>query len=112
MSYAADKKLKEVNMDGLYEIIDSHEGKVVVINFWSTKCGGCVKEIQEFIKLRERFNSDEVEIMGVSLDFNGLEILPEFIKKNKINYSIYVAANDYSIINEYDIRGGANYSII
>lgn len=103
ISYAQDESLKEVNMLALYEIIDANEGKVVVVNLWSTKCKGCIRELPTLIGLRDKYSEEDVKIIGVSFDRDGLKILPRFIIENNINYSIYCAANDYSIINEYGI---------
>lgn len=102
-SISVANSVKEISASDLHEIMTENKGKVVIVNFWSTKCEGCVKEISEFIKLRERFSSDEVEIIGVSFDLNGSEILSEFIQENGINYSIYCAVDSYDIINEYEI---------
>ncbi len=42
---------------------------IYVINFWATWCAPCVKEIPDFEKLYERYKTDKVKVLFVSLDF-------------------------------------------
>ncbi len=49
----------------LYKETDS----IYVINFWATWCAPCVKEIPDFEKLYEKYKTDKVKVLFVSLDF-------------------------------------------
>lgn len=40
-----------------------------VINFWATWCAPCVKEVPDFEKLYEKYKTDKVKLLFVSLDF-------------------------------------------
>jgi len=42
------------------------QGKVVVLNFWATWCGPCVKEIPDLIKLAEQGRDQGVIVIGIS----------------------------------------------
>lgn len=53
----------------LAPIFSRTDDKIYVINFWATWCGPCVEELPYFEKLAEETNSEEVEIVMVSLDF-------------------------------------------
>ena len=45
-----------------------YKGKVVVINFWATWCGYCVREMPDFEKVYKEFgsNSKDVIIIGIA----------------------------------------------
>ena len=61
--------------------------KPIVLNFWATWCGPCIREIPEFIKFQD--NHPEVTVIGVSLDENKtLAALSAFVRRRDINYEI------------------------
>ena len=61
--------------------------KPIVLNFWATWCGPCIREIPEFIKYQN--NHPEVTVLGVSLDENkSLAALSAFVRRRDINYEI------------------------
>jgi thiol-disulfide isomerase/thioredoxin len=59
---------------------------VYVINFWATWCGPCVGELPEFNRLMDRYATQPVKIILVSLDFK--EEYPDklawFVKRKKL----------------------------
>ena len=74
-----------------------YKGKVVVINFWATWCGYCVREMPDFEKVYKEFgsNSKDVIIIGIAgpkskLNANNIDVSKEevtaFLKKKNITY--------------------------
>ena len=77
--------------------LEEYKGKVVVINFWATWCGYCVRELPEFEKVYKEFGSNkkDVVILGVAgpktkenpnnVDVEKDEVI-SFLKKKNITY--------------------------
>jgi peroxiredoxin len=72
-------------------------GRVVLLNFWATDCGGCVLEIPSFIELENAYRGMGFTAVGVSMDisYEGLKDANEawgrvrpFVVKHGINYPI------------------------
>jgi thiol-disulfide isomerase/thioredoxin len=68
-------------------------GKIVVIDFWATWCGPCVREMPTMKELYAKYHGQGVEFIGVSLDEpkedGGLDKLKEFVTRNGINWPQY-----------------------
>ena len=77
--------------------LEEYKGKVVVINFWATWCGYCVRELPEFEKVYKEFGSNkkDVIILGVAgpktkenpnnVDVEKDKII-SFLKKKNVTY--------------------------
>ncbi|HOJ02385.1 MAG TPA: TlpA disulfide reductase family protein [Bacteroidota bacterium] len=76
------------NTEGKTVKLEDLKGKVIVLNFWATWCPPCRAEIPDFIKVYDKYKSKGVEILGVSLDHKGWEVVRPFVKSNKINYPV------------------------
>lgn len=63
------------------------EGKVSVLVYWATWCGGCKKEIPDLVALRHEFSSSDVEIIGLSVD-EAHKDLEAFATEKGINYRL------------------------
>lgn len=55
-------------LDGTRVVLSELKGKVVLVNFWATWCGYCVKEMPELLKVVEELKPRGVELIAVSLD--------------------------------------------
>src|SRR5262249_6909320 len=65
-------------------------GKVTVINFWATWCVPCKSEIPMFNQFQKAYQARGVEIVGVSLDVQGIPKVKPFVKENAMNYTIAI----------------------
>ena len=48
--------------------VKDFKGKVVLLDFWATECGGCVLEIPYFIELEQSYKDKGFTAVGVSMD--------------------------------------------
>ena len=59
--------LKLTDMYGDTHDIASYNGKVVVLNFWTTWCPPCVEEIPSLGRLQAAFSEDELVVLSVDI---------------------------------------------
>jgi peroxiredoxin len=73
-------------LDGKKINLADYQGKVVFINIWATWCAPCVEEMPSMQKLYNEFKGDDFEILAVSIDTQGLEVVAPFMKNHKLTF--------------------------
>jgi peroxiredoxin len=88
--------------------IADYQGKVVLLNFWATACGGCVLEIPSFIALEQTYKDKGFTAVGVAMDISYEQLkdaneawskIKPFAVDHKINYPILMG--DESTFDAY-----------
>jgi peroxiredoxin len=91
--------------------ISDYHGKVVLLNFWATDCGGCILEIPSFISIQAAHPDRAFTAVGVSMDifYEGLKNADEawgkvgpFVSSHKMNYPILMG--DQSVSDAYGLK--------
>lgn len=77
--------------------LSDYRGKVVLLNFWASDCGGCILELPSIIDIQATNKNKSFTVVGISMDIPYEELKTEqqawnkvkpFIAKSKINYPI------------------------
>jgi len=90
--------------------VTDYRGKVVLLNFWATACGGCKLEIPWLIELESAHKSDSFTVVGISMDtsYEGSKSADEawskvkpFVLDHKLNYPVLMG--DATLITSYKL---------
>jgi cytochrome c biogenesis protein CcmG/thiol:disulfide interchange protein DsbE len=70
--------------------LSSYKGKVVLLDFWATWCGGCKLEIPWYIEFDEKYRDKGLAVIGVSMDEEGMKAVKPFLAEKKIDYAVVI----------------------
>ncbi|MEX1038986.1 MAG: TlpA disulfide reductase family protein [Pirellulaceae bacterium] len=76
--------VRVLDHDGIRMLVDSHRGKVVVVDYWSTTCPPCLKEFPGLVRLHEQYPRDQLCCVSVSLDYIGIADQPPESYKERV----------------------------
>jgi peroxiredoxin len=64
------------------------KNKVLLVNFWATWCSPCIVEIPWFVEFQQKYGSQGLQVIGISLDESGVKDVKPFVEKHKMTYPI------------------------
>jgi peroxiredoxin len=88
-----------------------YRGRVLLLDFWATECGGCKLEIPWFIRLQREYKRTGLTAVGISMDIlyedlksadEGWARVTPFVKQEAVNYPILMG--DDAVSKAYDIQ--------
>lgn len=59
-----------------------------LINLWATWCIPCAKEMPELERLAPQFKAQGIDLIGVSIDTEGVGVVKEFLRRRPVSYPI------------------------
>lgn len=96
---------------GRIEQLTDYRGKVVLLNFWATDCGGCRLEIPWLLEIHKAFQNKSVAVIGIAMDISYEDLknaaeawakVKPFVASHQITYPILMGDNQW--IKRYDIE--------
>jgi peroxiredoxin len=96
---------------GRTEQLADYRGKVVLLNFWATDCGGCRLEIPWLVDIDQSFKNKKVSVVGISMDISYEDLknateawakVNPFVEARHITYPILMG--DGEVTKRYDIQ--------
>lgn len=88
------------NFSELQAMINDKDHEVMVLNFWSTTCAPCLKEMPHFNELESAYDDKKVKILLVNLE-----------NKTRLDSHIYPFVKKLKIIPEVMVLTDPNYNV-
>lgn len=100
---AQHASLESLDAEALRALVASEaaKGKTVLLVFWATWCGPCIREIPDLVALRKDYPEDRLAILGVSLDQDKVAA-ERMLKARPVNYRMLHGLPD--VVKSYGIR--------
>ncbi|MCB9091444.1 MAG: TlpA family protein disulfide reductase [Halobacteriovoraceae bacterium] len=111
-------KITILNVDGEDLSFESLVGKVVVIDFWATWCGPCLRSIPHLVEIAKK-HKKEVAVVGVHVTPVLKSDLLKVLNDKKVKYPIVYSEGVYSegdgtgeIVASYEVTGIPGYYVL
>jgi thiol-disulfide isomerase/thioredoxin len=87
------------HFSGIEEVMNAKEYEVTVLNFWSTACPPCIKELPHFNQLAKEYKDKKVKILLISLE-----------DPKRLETHIYPFVQKHGIVPEVVVLNDQNYT--
>ena len=103
---AEDIEFERIAADDLWPLLETHKGKVILVNFWATWCAPCIHEIPALIRLREKLDPAQFALIAISVDYpsDSEWLVSEFVQTRFPQWNSYLSEEieDYLMVEELD----------
>jgi thiol-disulfide isomerase/thioredoxin len=91
----SDVKLIRADAAALNELIGSHKGQVVLVDFWATWCGPCVANFPHTVELAKKHKAEGLATIAVSFDlFEEEPKVREFLAKQGADFDNLISSHN------------------
>ncbi len=84
-------------LDGRTFDLNSLQGNIVVVTFWSTKCGICHSEIPKLNQIADRYKGQNVVFLGLTME-NPAKV-EAYLRNNTFKFNIL--PNSFGVVLQY-----------
>jgi peroxiredoxin len=75
-------------LEGKPIALDTLRGKVVLVNFWSTTCPGCVREMPGMVETYKRYKDRGFEIVAVAMSYDPPNYVANFVQSRQLPFPV------------------------
>jgi len=84
------------DVDGVQHSAAEWQGKVLVLNFWASWCGPCLKEIPEFVKWQDEYRSRNLQFVGLAIEER--DAVAKYLQRMKVNYPMLITGDSGTLL--------------
>jgi thiol-disulfide isomerase/thioredoxin len=71
-----------VDSRGRSTTLGDFKGRVVLLNFWATWCGPCIREMPSLERLQAALGGEDFTVLALSEDFQGWDVISAFVARH------------------------------
>jgi thiol:disulfide interchange protein len=98
-------------LDGFDETIEAFEGEAVLLDFWATWCGPCIRSIPKMVELDESLPDSEFEILSISVD-EKIDTVTKFQAKTPMDWANWHVGPRGELLQTWAVRGYPTYILV
>ena len=100
-----------MRLDGGSESIADFQGQAVLLDFWATWCGPCIRAIPKMVDLDATLPDEEFEILSISVD-EKIETVTEFHETKPMPWANWHVGPKADLLQTWAVRGYPTYILL
>lgn len=85
--YAAEAiNFSAKDLQGNVHTLEQYRGKWVVVNYWGTFCGPCIREMPELSIFHNEHKDDDAVVLGINQEEIPVQMLANFTRNLKVDF--------------------------
>ena len=81
------------DVQGKTVTLSQYRGRVVLLDFWATTCGGCKIELPWYVAFDGKYRSKGLSVIGLDMYGETPEVIRPFMAKWKMNYPVAIGTD-------------------
>lgn len=77
-------------LDGTRLNTQALKGKVVLVNFWATSCGTCVKEMPQLMATHEKYRGRGFDTLAVAMAYDPPAAVADFAEQRRLPFAVAI----------------------
>ncbi len=73
--------------------LSQYKGKVVLLDFWATTCGGCKVEIPWYVEFDRKYQRRGLALVGLDMYGESPEVVKSFMAKSGMTYPVAIGTD-------------------
>jgi thiol-disulfide isomerase/thioredoxin len=98
------------SLDGKTQDLAELRGKVVLLDFWTTWCGPCRKEMPDLDKLHQEYRDSGLVLIGLNVA-EDRETVEKYLKTSAVSYTIALTGNT-DVVFTYQVSAFPTHVLI
>ena len=98
-------------LDGVEEDFSTFRNQTVLIDFWATWCGPCIKSLPDLRDLSAQLPADRFEILSISVD-EEVDTVAEFQGEEPMPWANWHVGPRHQILQRWAVRGFPTYVLV
>ncbi|MEO9871290.1 TlpA family protein disulfide reductase [Ekhidna sp.] len=95
-------------IDGTVFTMEELKGKILLINFWFSRCKPCIMEMPEMNDLVAKYKTEDIVFLAPT--FDGTDLVKTFLDRRDFDYQIIADVQDFCL--ELNVRSYPTHFVV
>ena len=77
------------DVEGTTQSLNQYRNRWVIVNFWATWCGPCIREIPELMAFAKRY-PEQVQVLGIAFEKTPVDEIRAFVAEFGVSYPVFL----------------------
>ena len=81
------------DLQGTVQSLSQYQDQWVIVNFWATWCGPCIREIPELMSFADR-HLGRAQVVGIAFEKTPIDEIRSFVARFGVNYPVLIIGEE------------------